>query len=186
MNKRLIIIEGFDRSGKDTLMKDLNKLNLTNTYIYFNDLEGLPKYDKEQDSFLNWLNKFIQRQVNDLNKLFDTYDTIIMTRLLISDEVYSTLFNREHTTIKYMKLLRKDIEIYNYCILFDNYNEYLKRLDKINDKYVQYNHREFDAINQLYFQLVDFINNSKINLILANTLPKDILDNFLKLYNYDK
>ena len=114
--KRLIVIEGFDRSGKDTLMKDLFDMNLPNTYIYFNDLEGLPKYDKEQGDFLVWLNNFIYTQINTINELFDKYDTVIMTRLLISDEVYSLLFNREHTCIKYIDNLRKDVTIYNYCI----------------------------------------------------------------------
>ena len=31
--KRLFVIEGFDRSGKDTLMQDLYDLNLKNTHI---------------------------------------------------------------------------------------------------------------------------------------------------------
>ena len=61
--KKLIVIEGFDRSGKDTLMYDLIKEDLPNTFIYLNDLEGLPKYDKEQDDFLVWLNKFILEKV---------------------------------------------------------------------------------------------------------------------------
>ena len=51
--KKLRVIEGFDRCGKDSLMQDLSKENLPNTYIYFNDLEGLPKYDKEQDDFID-------------------------------------------------------------------------------------------------------------------------------------
>lgn len=185
--KRLIVIEGFDRSGKDTLMKDLYQLNLPNTYIYFNNLEGLPKYDKEQDSFLGWLNKFISTQVETINKLFDSYDTVIMTRFLISDEVYSKLFNREHTCIKYMSRLRKDIEIKNYCILFNDYQEYVQRLNNINDNDIQYNEREFDKINQLYIDVINKLNISSYMIlhILSDTKPKTILNNFLTVYEYD-
>lgn len=177
--KKLYIIEGFDRSGKDTLMNDLSKENLSNTYIYFNNLEGLPKYDKEQDDFLVWLNKFIDKQTNDLVELFKKYDNIVMTRLIISDEVYSSLFNREHTTIKYMDRLN-DIEIYNYCILFLNYNEYLNRIKHLENEEVQYLQRDFERINDLYEEkLISSNYKYYINYIKSDTTPNDILQDFI-------
>ena len=181
--KRLFVIEGFDRSGKDTLIQDLYDLNLKNTHIYFNDLTGLPKYDKEQESFLEWLNRFINKQVNELNELFKIYDNIIMVRLLISDEVYSKLFNREHTTIKYMDQL-KDIQIFNYCILFKNYDEYLNRLSKIMDNKIQYNQEDFDNLNNLYKEVLDKSGYEyQIYYILSDTTQKDIVNNFLSFYD---
>lgn len=184
--KKLIVIEGFDRCGKDTLMQDLNKEDLPNTYIYFNDLEGLPKYDKEQDDFLIWLNKFIDTQVKTINKLFDNYDTVIMTRFFISDEVYSNLFNREHTVIKYLDNLRKDIYIVNFCILFKDYNEYLNRINNINE-IIQYSKEDFNKINELYNNELNKQHYHNINVlceIVSKTTQKNLLDTFLNIYNY--
>lgn len=182
MSKKLIIIEGFDRCGKDTLMSDLSNFN-NDFYIYDNDLTGLPKYDKEQGKFLDWLNAFIDKQINDLNELFKTYDTIVMCRLLISDEVYSTLFNREHTTIKYMDKLQ-NVEIINYCLLFNNYDEYCKRLEKINDENIQYSYDEFNKINQLYVdKLKEFNYKYYINYIYSYTTRRNVLENFYIYYD---
>lgn len=183
--KRLIVIEGFDRCGKDTLMNDLYNLSLPNTYIYFNNLEGLPKYNKEQENFLVWLNRFVNTQVNTINELFNKYDTVIMTRLIVSDEVYSTLFNREHTTIKYLKNLREDIELFNYCLLFESYNEYLKRLQILNDLTIQYNENDFNKINNLYKDIIEKLNyKSNINYVKAIDKQQDILNNFKLNYGY--
>ena len=180
--KRLIVIEGFDRCGKDTLMNDLYNLSLPNTYIYFNNLEGLPKYNKEQENFLVWLNRFVNTQINTINELFNKYDTVIMTRLIVSDEVYSTLFNREHTTIKYLKNLREDVELYNYCLLFESYDEYLKRLNIINESVIQYNRDDFNKINDLYKYIIEKSEyKSYINYVKANDQAKDILNNFIKI-----
>jgi len=182
MSKKLIVIEGFDRCGKDTLISDLSKQN-NDFYVYGNNLTGLPKYDKEQEEFLVWLNKFINKQVNDLNELFKTYDTIVMCRLLISDEVYSTLFNREHTTIKYMNKL-KDVEIINYCLLFNDYDEYLKRLIKIGDHDIQYNREEFEAINQLYKTILNSLTYKyHINYIYSCNSRRNILEDFYTYYD---
>ena len=178
--KKLIVIEGFDRCGKDTLISDLKKIK-SNFYIYENDLEGLPKYDKEKEIFLVWLNKFIYKQINDLNRLFKTYDIVIMCRLLISDEVYSNLFNREHTTIKYINQLN-NVEIFNYCLLFKNYNEYLNRLSLLKDENIQYNKEDFEKINNLYKVEIEKFNNSYINYIISSNSKESILINFLKYY----
>ena len=182
MSKKLIIIEGFDRCGKDTLMSDLSNFN-NDFYIYDNDLTGLPKYDKEQGKFLDWLNAFIDKQINDLNELFKIYDIIVMCRLLISDEVYSTLFNREHTTIKYMDKLQ-NVEIINYCLLFNNYDEYRKRLEKINDENIQYSYDEFNKINQLYKDKLELFNYKYyINYIYSYTTRRNVLENFYTYYD---
>lgn len=182
MDKKLFVIEGFDRAGKDTLLNDLEKIKNKKFYVYKSDLSGLPKYDKEQSDFISWLNRFIDTQIKQLNELFNTYDIIIMTRLIISDEVYSTLFNREHTTIKYLKNLREDVELYNYCLLFESYDEYLKRLNIINESIIQYNRDDFNKINDLYKDIIEKSEyKSYINYVKANDQTKDILSNFINI-----
>ena len=180
--KRLIVIEGYDRSGKDTLMQDLEdiKVLLPNTYIYFNDLEGLPKYDKEQENFLDWLNRLISKQISELNKLFEEYDNIIMTRLIVSDEVYSKLFNREHTTIKYIDKLNSEVKIINYCLLFNSFKEYLNRLFIIDKNLEpQYNLPDFMYINELYKNEILKYKGSRIYYIFSNTSRLEILKDFI-------
>lgn len=183
--KRLIVIEGFDRSGKDTLMQDLGNNDLPNTWVYFNDLAGLPKYDKEQEDFLNWLNRLIQMQVNKINELFDKYDNVIMTRFIVSDEVYSTLFNREHTVIKYLDQLRKDVQIINYCLLFNTWTDYLKRLELLEVDEAQYDNQDFYHINELYKNELYKYDGSRIFYIKYNTSKLEILKDFVA-YVYKK
>ena len=182
--KNLFVIEGFDRAGKDTLMNDLSKLNLNNTYVLKNDLTGLPKYDKEQGDFLIWLDRFISNFINEINEAFKKYDNVIVTRLIISDEVYSNLFNRKHTVINHINKLNKNVEIYNYCLLFSNYEEYLKRVNKIGAN-IQYLEYEFNKINDLY---INELKKQKgiICFIYGNDLPSKILTSFLDYYGQIK
>lgn len=184
--KRLIVIEGFDRCGKDTLLEDLEKYckkkYLKEVYVFKNDLEGLPKYDKEQGEFLVWLNKYIEKQVDKLNELFETYDTVVMSRFLISDMVYSELFKREHTVIKYMEKLRP-VMYYNYCMLFRNYDEYLKRLEILGDKVIQYTKEEFDQIKQYYHNFCLWEGGiSTFKYVNGVEVRQDILEEFIKKY----
>ena len=193
--KRLIVIEGFDRCGKDTLLADLEKISslMPQVYIMKNDLTGLPSYDREQEDFLTWLNHYIQFQVNEINNRFNEYDTIIMSRFIISDEVYSLLFNREYTTRNYLPRL-VDCDIYNFCINFDNYQEYLDRINMLGDEEAQYDEDYFNKINKLYnnvsSNIFNFINDNKLNIIMdycflyikSTTTRLQILKNFLYEY----
>ena len=176
MMKKLIVVEGFDRCGKDTLLEDIEKNDI---FVFRNDLAGLPKYDKEQDDFLKWLDSFIEFQVNHLNELFKTHDKIVLTRFIISDEVYSTLFNRKHTVMNYLHKLDKQVEIHNYCLLFYSYNEYLKRLDMLGEQ-TQYNEKDFNEINGLYERLMNEIGfGNKVKHVFASDTREDIKKDFL-------
>ena len=177
--KRLIVIEGFDRCGKDTLLEDLEKNDI---FVFKNDLEGLPKYDKEQDNFLEWLDNYIKWQIKTLNKLFEDHDIIVMSRFLVSDEVYSELFNRKHTVIEHIKDLRKDVMIFNYCLLFKDYQEYLDRLKIIHDNEIQYSKEDFDKINGLYEKNTNGYFSYRKWIFSYNT-RQEVLDNFMKIYN---
>lgn len=178
--KKLIVVEGFDRCGKDTLLDDLKNQD-TNFYVYIEPLVGLPKYDKEQGDFLVWLNQFISCQVRELNKLFKTYDTVVMCRLIVSDEVYSTMFNREHTVEKYLSQIECD-EICNYCMLFKDYDEYLKRLALIGDTNIQYDRTEFDRINELYINILSKFSGT-IKYIYSDTSREDVVEHFKDYIN---
>lgn len=172
--KRLIVIEGFDRCGKDSLLEDLEKNNI---FVFKNDLEGLPKYDKEQDDFLEWLDNYIKWQIKTLNNLFKKHETIILTRFLVSDEVYSKLFNRKRTVVKYLEKLNGNVLIYNYCLLFESYDEYLKRLEMIGEP-VQYSEEDFNKINDLYKEQIN-MRVGKIKYVHATDTKEDIRKDFI-------
>ena len=65
--KRLIVIEGFDRSGKDTLMNDLVNVELPNTYIYLNDLENYDFLENASHILIGG-EPFPQNLLNELKK----------------------------------------------------------------------------------------------------------------------
>lgn len=178
--KKLIVVEGFDRCGKDSLLEDIEQ---NDVFVFGNDLAGLPKYDKEQDDFLKWLDSFIEFQVKHLNELFKTHDKIVITRFIISDEVYSTLFNRKHTVMNHLNEFNEQVEIHNYCLLFDSYDEYLKRLDMIGEQ-TQYDEKDFNKINELYERLMNEIGfRNKVKRIFASDIREDIKKDFLNYYN---
>ena len=184
MSKKLIVIEGFDRCGKDTLMTDFYELTMAQTYfnegkkdqqVYFdiffrkNPFDGGYTMSGGLEETIDFIKnfKFGEEEIDYLKSL----------------GVFSTLFNREHTTIKYMDKL-KDVEIIHYCLLFNDYDEYLNRLIKIGDSNVQYNKDEFNSINQLYIDILNSLNYKyHINYVYSYNSRRNILENFYKYYD---
>jgi len=182
--KRLIVVEGFDRAGKDSLLDDLEKISslMPKTVVMRNNLEGMPKYDKEQDDFLSWLDKFIDAQIEEIEKLAMQNDTIIMARFLISDEVYSTLFNRKHTVKPKLSKLPVGMEVHNYIILFESYKEYIDRIKMVegNEYVAQYSEDEFNELNHLYCSNINAeCNADKLVFLKASTTRLSLLVDFI-------
>lgn len=149
---KLHIIEGFDRIGKDTLLdyidKETSKL-YGDTLVY--KQHNCPPDYHNKDEFVKWLDIFIRNQVLQLCELAKSYDDIYMARLLISDQVYSMLFHRDCIVEKYYnKILETFYKVDHTVLLFKDYDEYLKRLERINDDVVEYDKTDFDRINNFY------------------------------------
>ena len=192
MQKKLIAIEGFDRAGKDTLMNDLKDIKSSlseNVYLYFNDLpEDMPSYSKQPVEYLVWLDSFIDKQVKELNELFMKYDIVIMVRFYVTDFVYSYMFNRPGTVSRYLSKLDENVEISNYCLLFENYQEYIGRLKMLEgDEFIpQYDENDFNKINEKYVEAINMFEDgylgSKIKYIKSSTTRKEIIDDFISSY----
>ena len=61
-------------------------------------------------------------------------------------------------------------------------DEYLKRLNIINESIIQYNRDDFNKINDLYKDIIEKSEyKSYINYVKANDQTKDILSNFIKI-----
>lgn len=149
MNKRLIVLDGDDRAGKDTVLKEISKVLISKEAVYYNDLTGKPDYH-DREAYKIWLDKFLKKQAKDLDKLFETNNTVYMVRLDLCDKVYSELFNRPVVAPKYFIKLRKYVDIRNFVMLWANYAEYLQRLTMINDSNIEYTANEMEKIHSLY------------------------------------
>lgn len=163
----LFTIEGFDRTGKRTLLKNLmEKYKDDNSvYIYITpDDPNKPDFREDVNKYQQWLTKSTQKQMEDIIKLSEKYDVIIKKDLLLSDLAFSEQFHRKLTVIDYMDELREHFTVINLVMLFSSFNDYVSRIQKIKqllkynildykltvDKFKTYSKRCFNMYGDLY------------------------------------
>ena len=163
----LFTIEGFDRTGKRTLLKNLKEKYKDNNsvYIYITpDDPNKPDFREDVNIYQQWLAKTTQKQMEDIIKLSEKYDVIIKKDLLLSDLVFSEQFHRKLTVIDYMDELREHFTVINLVMLFASFNDYVSRIQKIKqllkynildykltvDKFKTYSKRCFNMYGDLY------------------------------------
>lgn len=152
LKKRLICIEGFDRTGKDTLLKRsavdwqrkvimYEQPQVEEVGIDYRDSEGFSKYLKEHFEVV----------VSDLEELLSKPRCIMMTRFLVSDNTYSEMFGREHLLEKEVQaknLLKPDVEFKTFLLLWKDYSEYLRRVEASGSR-IEYSEDEFIKVQNL-------------------------------------
>lgn len=177
MNKPyLIVIEGQDRTGKDTLIN-----NLVEKYGFYcykqqeHEKTGVDYRNKEQ--YEKWVYNHINKIYNDLLEISKTNNIILLSRLWISDNVYSDLFGRNHIVEKYFKDKFKDkFNIKTFILLWENFDNYTTRLQNINEN-IEYEVDEFNHTIELYKK---YGTEQDKFLIIENTTSKNnILNNFI-------
>jgi len=147
--KTLIAIEGFDRVGKDTLITTfLQKYSNVKQYKQpTSESVGISYRDTKQ--FELYLYDHYTQVINELIELSKTSDIVITSRLFVSDKTYSELFGRKYQfgelAEKYNLL--KYFNVISYCMLWNSYDEYLKRVGNSN---IEYNKEEFIKLNDLF------------------------------------
>ena len=163
----LFTIEGFDRTGKRTLLKNLKEKykDDNSVYIYITpDDPNKPDFREDVNIYQQWLAKTTQKQMEDIIKLSEKYDVIIKKDLLLSDLVFSEQFHRKLTVIDYMDELREHFTVINLVMLFASFNDYVSRIQKIKqllkynildykltvDKFKTYSKRCFNMYGDLY------------------------------------
>ena len=163
----LFTIEGFDRTGKRTLLKNLKKKykDDNSVYIYITpDDPNKPDFREDVNIYQQWLAKTTQKQMEDIIKLSEKYDVIIKKDLLLSDLAFSEQFHRKLTVIDYMDELREHFTVINLVMLFASFNDYVSRIQKIKqllkynildykltvDKFKTYSKRCFNMYGDLY------------------------------------
>lgn len=157
---RLIILEGFDRTGKDHLLSTFDKRHQGDPSYraYFQVIpKDMPKYREEPEAFRQFLIKHIGNQVDELVHFKDNgAKTQMLVRLLLTDAVYSTLFNREEVVNRFHEKVFDNFQVENSIFLFKDFGEYLKRLQTIGDTTVEYPEDEFYRVNQLYLEKAEY------------------------------
>lgn len=163
----LFTIEGFDRTGKRTLLKNLKEKykDDNSVYIYITpDDPNKPDFREDVNIYQQWLAKTTQKQMEDIIKLSEKYDVIIKKDLLLSDLAFSEQFHRKLTVIDYMDELREHFTVINLVMLFSSFNDYVSRIQKIKqllkynildykltvDKFKTYSKRCFNMYGDLY------------------------------------
>lgn len=180
---RLIILEGFDRTGKDHLLGSFKKKHASDysCEAYVQVIPPTkPDYRKDPLAFREWLIGHIGNQVDDLVELAKNgKKTLMLVRLLLTDVVYSTLFNREQAVNRFHDKVFQNFNVENNVFLFKNYSEYLKRLEIIGDKEVEYSEDEFYKVNDLYVAAAQQFENlgAKSKFFYIN--GDEFLDKFL-------
>lgn len=169
----LFIIEGFDRAGKDTILKNILMEQYPELLVYIQN--NTPPDYRNIEEFRVWLVNFYKTQADYLVSL---NTNVIMARLFVSDYVYSTLFSRKFSaTLDEPRLLKK-FNVFQYIILFKTYADYLERCLSCNSK-VEYSVQEFDIINNLYkHNIYNGIFETKI--LYTDSNPYDIIHQDVK------
>ena len=171
------MIEGFDRTGKDTMLdmihKDMESEGRLCECVYVqHNYEGddpQPDYRKTE-IYLPWLNRYLRAQANDLVKIALTgKEDVYMTRLFISDFVYSSLFGRQLTAIKFQRYLSRYFTLNVIALSWRSYEEYLERCKKSGDE-VEYSEEEWKEVDSLFTSAV-LNRNSPVKVDSATLFP---------------
>lgn len=182
MNKiRLIVIEGNDRCGKDTI---LDSLKFKDFLVYRPISAEKEHIDyKNPEVFENWLRKNIRKVLDDLytmSKLNGTDRPIVLTRLILTDNVFADLFGRNHILEKYFsKEIESNFNVTNYIMLWRNYDEYINRLEMIKEN-PDFTKDELDKTRELFLKYKK--SGDIVKLIDSNDTKEDVLDDFISTF----
>lgn len=182
MNKiKVICLEGHDRTGKGTLLKNLNSID----FLVYNPISGeneRPDY-KDPKKFEEWIRKTIRKVLDDLYTIAEFNGTdklIMMDRLLLTDNVFADIFGRKHIVEKYFaKEIETNFDLTNYIMLWRNPKEYIKRVKLLGENQ-DFTEKEIDDIASLFnhYKKKDDI----VRLIDNDDTPEDIFNDFCSTF----
>lgn len=179
---KLIVLEGFDRIGKDSLLSEFKKSfralnNKDNScYVYIQNPKDLPNYRNEKEKFVSWLKDYLKEQAKELIVDSLDYQNILMTRLFVSDYVYGRLFNREPVAEIQRAYLSRYFEFETILLLWKDYDEYLKRVKSCNEE-IEYSKEEFEKIQKFYLSGLSIEQgNHHIIYVQENQSKEEIYD----------
>jgi thymidylate kinase len=180
---RIIVLEGCDRTGKGTLLENLK--NRFDDFLVYNPVSAeKERVDyKNPQKFEEWIRKTIRKVLDDLytmSKLNGTDRPIVMDRLLLTDNVFADLFDREHVVEKYFgREIESNFKLTNYIMLWRNPEEYKDRVNLLKENQ-DFTEKEIDDILSLFNE---YKKSDDIVKLIDNTdTPEDILDDFVSTF----
>lgn len=180
---KLVVLEGHDRTGKDTLM---NMLDFNDFLVYKQpETEAQDTDYKNPEKFEAFMVKWIRKVLDDLytmSKLNGTDRPIVMSRLWLTDNVFADLYNRNHVVEKYfMREIESNFDVVNYIMLWRNYEEYKARVEIINGS-LDFTPQELDDITSNFNQYKK--SADYVRLIDASDTKEDIYDDFIATFGH--
>lgn len=180
--QKIFCIEGGDKIGKTSLIKELSK--------YLN----IPSYKakNEQLDFVSSQDKFLQHlywsDTRQLDLLEQVGFSIIFDRAFPSEWVYSRFYNRKTDDVQLFKNDERYAAL-NTKIVFCYRNSYIGLQDDLDPKL---NSENLQKIHNLYEQFLQFTKCEVIKLCLDPTLSNGYFDTckktqeLLELLKYEK
>lgn len=176
MKPILIVIEGQDRTGKDTILDNIKSFN-PEIYIYkqkSHEDTGVDYRNKEE--YEQWVLNHVNNQLDEMIYLSKYHKIIACTRLVLSDNVYSDLFGREHIVENNLTdKINQNFDIKTFILLWDNFEDYKKRVDGLQEE-LEYEKDEFNRTKELYLKYAKV--TDKILLIENSTSKTNVYKNF--------
>lgn len=173
----LIDIEGFDRVGKDTLLNNLS--NLPGLEIYRQPpVESFGVDYRDTKRFEPILREHFKKVISDLQK-FDGSKPVILSRFLLSDNVYSHMFIRERILEQEFNKVKDKFKLTTVLLLWDSFNDYVERV-KASGSVLEYEEDEFKYI-QHYFERYLEGDYAILNVKHSDT-EQDVFNRFLNLH----
>lgn len=185
---KMIVFEGFDRTGKDTLMNMIevdDKLN--NRFVCYHQppIENEHVDYKNPEVFKEFMLKHTRKLLDDLYDLskFNEGKTLVVSRMWMTDDVFSDLYHREHVFRKYfLKELQTNFDVSNYILLFENYDEYTKRCNIINEE-PTFTKEEFNIIVDKFTK---YGNSGYPTILKAKDTKEELLEDFKDRFYSEK
>lgn len=178
---RLIVLEGHDRCGKDSLM---DMLDFNDFLIYKQpETEAQDTDYKNPEKFEKFMIKWIRKVLDDLytmSKLNGTDRPIVMSRLWLTDNVFADLYNRNHVVEKFfIREIEANFDVTNYIMLWRNYEEYVDRMKAIGCT-IDFTQQEFEDIVSNFNQYKK--SSDYVRLVDNTDTREDIYDDFIATF----
>lgn len=184
---KMIVLEGFDRTGKDTLMNmiDVNE-TLNKKFVCYHQLPVESEHVdyKNPEEFKKFMLSHTRELLDNLYSLSKRSEgkTIVVSRMWMTDDVFSDMYHREHVFRKYfLKELQTNFDVDNYILLFENFDEYKSRCNIIGEDN-DFTKDDFDKIYDLFMAYEDTASHNVVNIIKSNTSKEELLEDFKSEY----
>lgn len=177
---KLITIEGFERCGKDQLLTNVKRMLPGLKYYEQPTSESTGVSYRETEKFKVILEKHFSKMVDELSGLAEENNEVLVTRFLLSDNIYSDMFGREHILERILKS-SSTFELHPFTLLWKDYSEYLKRVEASGSE-VEYSEEEFDVIQEKFETYCKRYGGEVLKLSHSDS-REFVLEHFMEFYN---